>query len=305
MKANRFLTLGLLAALLAGCADPPAPNSLWAHASPSPGLATQTGASSRPAIGFGELAKLLAGTVDEQGVIDPTALAIHLPRLERQLALLAQPWPAEIAGERTGGDERLAWLYNARAAWSLRIVASELAPRPRQPDLFALPTTIRVRKLLEQPITLNGQTTTLAAIDRELARDKDFRLAAAAPCATDFFGRLPREPFTGLTVRAAAAQRFRDYLHDPNRVVVDHDYKRLRVPPALWQFVPLILADYDQRYASRGVQPASALAEFANVPDRQRMQDATGYPAVERQTEAGIVARQDLPTRGEVKLFGP
>ena len=231
------------------------------------------------AITFDDLAIVLGRTVNADGAVEPTALAVNLPRLEHQLTLLGQPWPAELRAGQF--DQRLAWLYNTRTAWSLRIVARELTRDPKRPDRFVLPPTIGEDRLTESGFVLDGHPASLAWIDGQLAAWDDFRVAASAPGATDLDGRLPREPFSAGDVRAAIPRRFNEYVLDDRRIVIDHQARQLQAPPALWQFAPRLTADYDRRYRTAGATLATALKAYLDPPGRGRLDDALGYPAVQ------------------------
>lgn len=288
------LVLGLLApALLAGCGRDTAPADLEP-------LRIDAPAGAGP-VDFADLATVLAA-VREGDAVEPTALAVQLPRLERQLAALARPWPA--AASEPGSDARLAWLYNARTAWSLRLIARELRPTEQRERTYALPETIAAERLWRSPFELDGRTTTLAAIDEELASWDDFRVAAAAPGATDWEGPLPAEPFAPPTVRAQIAPRFEAYVRDPRRIVVDVEGRRLRLPPALRSLAPRVLAEYERRYGAAGVSLATALTPHLDVRGRDRMEDALGYPPAGREGEPGIVWAAGRPGR-PMRLLRP
>ncbi len=240
-----------------------------------------------PPTGFAALAEVLAAVVDDDGAVEPTALAVQLPQLERQLVHLAGPWPS--AARQRGSDERLAWLYNARAAWSLRIVARERRVDAVFGDVFHLPDRIGPRRLMETPFPLDGGTWTLAAIDRELLAYEDVRVAPAAPGATDWAAPLPTTPFEAATVRAAVGPRFNACLADERRVVVDHVARRFRVPPALWAVADRIVAAYERRYGTAEAMLVTALLPYAQGPAQGRLISAMGYEAARRSDAPGIV----------------
>jgi len=271
------LPLAAALAALGGCPGQAAPPAIV--------LPTVTGG---PVLVFDDLAVVLAAVVDEDGRIDPTALAVHRLRLDRQLARLAHPWPDKTGTGLT--DERLACLYNARMAWSLRIVARELRPAGRRGDLFELPPTIPQRRLLDTSFALGGREMSLRAIDRMLADYDDYRIAAAAPGATDLAGALPAEPFAATTVRETLPRRFNAYVLAGDRLQADHDRRQLRVPPALWPFRDRIIGRYTRRFGLAEVYLSTALAVDLEPRGRDRMEDARGYPAVRRDGPAGIVA---------------
>jgi len=245
-------------------------------------------------ITFDDLAVVLAAVVDQADRIDATALAVQLPRLQRQLRHLGRPWPANVSAGRS--DARLAWLYNARMAWSLKIVSDELRPLNGRADTLYLPKSIDRKRLLATEFHLAGAVATIEGIDRELAQYDDFRLAASAPCASDLAGPLAMEPFTAQTVRTQLPERFNHTFADNNRVVVDHDGRRLYLPPAMWAQVPLLTAQYNRRFNTHDATFPAAVGPYLDVRGRDRMADAMGYEVVPRTGPAGIVAKQHART---------
>lgn len=283
-------TLPLAAmALLAGCAQQ------------YPRIEIPPAAADAP-MTFDDLAAVFSQVLDERGQIDPTALAVHLPRLDRQLALLARPWPQDVATGQS--DQRLAWLYNARAAWSLRIVAGELRPLDGRRDAFDLPETIDSSRLMGTPFPLNGREMTLSAIDEELTAWGDFRLAALAPDATDLAGPLPAKPFTAENARQSLAERFGELLADPRRLVVDHDYQVVRVPPAIWRARQGILMEYNYRRSTAQADLLAALRSYVAAPARGRLADAAGY-RVEVHRGPAAISTVRLDWQGRLRRFGP
>jgi len=264
-----------------------------APAGPACGLIVVAEAPDDEAADFEDLAVVLAAAVDDRGRFDPTALVTQLPRLNRQLGRLARPWPAEA--REAGSDVRLAWLYNARAAWSLRIVAQQRDLVGPGQDRYALPETISRRRLLDTPFTLDGRIGSLRRIDDELAAMADFRIAAAAPGATDLAGRLPRRPFEPATIGSAVAERFSEYVCDDRRVIIDHAARRVRVAPALHRARPDAIARYHERFGTTGAMFTTALGPYLNDRARRRMSSATGYRSEVRRGPAGIVMIEPKP----------
>lgn len=252
------------------------------------------------AITFDDLAVVLSATVDQAGRVDATALAVNLPRLKRQVDALAGHWPATAHA----GDARLAWLCNARAAWSLWVIAEHLRPLGGRGDAFELPETIGTNVLLDRRFVLDGKPATLRDIDAELAREDDFRLAATAPCATDLGGKLSRRPFSAEEVRSSLRRRFQDLIRDGDRVVIDHADRRLRVPPALWRVAGDLPERYNKRFNTQEASLATALGPYLDAAARRRLAGATDYPAAPRRGPAGIVAVRLSPLERR-KIFGP
>ncbi len=272
---RRLLVPLLLASAMTGCADKrPAAITV-----PPP---------RDEAIDFADLAIVLAAAVDADGRVDATALTVHLPRLERQLSQLSGPWP-NSAGSATDAT-RLAWLYNARMAWSLRIVATGVQRASGRGDRFVLPATIEQHRLRQTPFVLDGRTHTLAEIDRRLGQYDDYRIPAAAPGAADVDGPMAQAPFAAETVIASLPERFDRYVRDENRLVIDHDAKRLAVPPALWRLAPGIRDEYNRRFGTAEASLATALAAAVGPRARDRLAEAQGYEVSPRTDPAGIVA---------------
>lgn len=247
---------------------------------------------------FGDLAFVLGLVVRPDGSVDPTALAVHRPRLRRSLETLARPWP-ELAG-----DERIAWLYNARMAWCLELASRELTPWMGRADAFTLPASMPRAKLLDSPIVIDADRATLSEIDEELQRGQDFRIAVVAPCVTDLGGRLRRAPFDADDVQSTLGGRFNEYLAAGNRLVVDHDARALRGPPLLFARAEELQRAHNERYHTRGASLATALRPFADTRGRDILADATGYRLVERRGPAGLIVHRPSQAEAWVR-FGP
>jgi len=272
--------IAVLGAALSGCAP----------TGPGPEPLVLAGISGPEPAGFADLTVVLAAVVDDRGRIDPTALATCLPRLDRQLAALARPWSDEA--RQSGSDVRLAWLYNARAAWCLRIIARQRRLTGVGQDEYALPGTIDRARLLDSSFPMDGGSTSLRQIDRELAAMDDFRIACAAPGATDLVGLLPGEAFAADTIRATVPGRFNDYVRDDRRIVIDHAARRLRVPPALHKARWAAVLRYNERFSTTDAMLITALGPYLDDRARRRLAAATGYRAEVRSGPAGILTRE-------------
>lgn len=293
MSRAALLLTGLGAAALAvGCADPAGPK---AFTQGDAGMVAV--APAEAAWGLDDLAAVLAATVDEDRRIDPTALHTMRPRLERQLALLARPWPADIAQPDAGNPRRVAWLYNARTAWSLWLISARLERSLLRRDIFILPESVDAPSMANVRFGLNGGEMTLAGIDAELARHDDWRVGASAPGAIDWMGPLPIEPFSPESVTALLDERFAAYGRSDDRLVTDHDYQQLKAPPALWVHADRIRRDYADTYQLplEAVSLQTALRPWLGPRGRDRMNDALGYEPVVRTGAAGVVARSEEP----------
>jgi len=263
---------GLLLAAFAGggCETAPAPISLDTR-------------GVEPAVSYDGLARVLASAVDAKGLIDPDALKGAAAALEGQLKLLAVTGPTATAEEFPTPGHVLAYWYNARAAWSMRLLLGQGCPKE-----------ISRRVLEETPLPLDGREMTLGEVDAILAADADFRVAVAAPGVTMERARLPREPFAPGGIRQRIAERFSAFLDDESRFVIDVRRQRILVPPVLWQFRRRLIDAHRTRCGAEGATLATALLAYLRGSPHRRLQDAIGYRLAEARS-----SRPAVSTRGD------
>ncbi|HUT01857.1 MAG TPA: hypothetical protein VM031_05345 [Phycisphaerae bacterium] len=238
------------------------------RAKPAPILLDTRGV--KPAVNYDALAAVLASAVTAKGRIDGEALKNSAGTLEAQLKLLAVTGPRATPGEfPTDGDVLVYW-YNARAAWSMKLLLANRCPKEIAPgDLY------------DRPFPLDAREMTLRGIDAILAKGADFRGAVAAPGVTTHHARLPKRPFTPQSVRRCVGERFAAFLNDPARFVIDIRKKRIPVPPVLWQFRRRLIQAHHARYGIEGATLATALLPHVTGSPHRRLQDAIGYRLVE------------------------
>ena len=222
-----------------------------------------------PRVDYSDLAIVLNRAVDEGGFLRSYEVADVQDRLDRQLALLAITGPTATPELFADADADIAYWYNARAAWAIKLSAMRgCSPSPSTSSF----EHIRFR--------LDGRMMTLRLIDDELAGFDDWRIVAAAPCVRLRRSALAREPFDPATVREAAVERFNDYAADSDRFVIDVEHRQVPYNHAIWRFRDRIIAEYERSYGTRGVSLNTALLPHISGLGQGRLQAAVGYKPV-------------------------
>jgi len=260
--------LGL--ALCPSCAGPPAP----------PVKLDVSGVT--PAADYRDLAAVLHRALDKDGQIIPFRLRDCSGRLEAQLKLLAVAGPTATPPLFAGDEAKLAYWYNARAAWAMKLALDAHCPEK-----------MASRNLDRRPFPLDGRTVTLEEIDRILLADRDWRTVVAAPCVRLDRAALPKEPFSAADVRARIAQRFNDFLGDSKRFAIDVEGKRLLAPAVLWQFRDRLIESYSRTYGTVRPSFVTALLPYVDGPARRRLQDAIGYESAAARANDAIARVPD------------
>jgi len=223
----------------------------------------------RAAADYTHLAYVLKHSVTGGGVLNRRKLADCTGRLDAQLALLAVTGPTASPELFGGKDESLAYWYNARAAWAIKLASLLAKDQQAGPDL-----------LEDKPFILDGRTMTLRDIDAILASDADWRVLAAGPDVRFSRAPLPAQPFRPADVRGQLPARLNNLLADPMRFVIDVERREIRVPPVLWQFRGRIMEEYRKAGGGEGATCITALLPLARGRATGRLQDAIGYAAV-------------------------
>ena len=122
-----------------------------------------------PKVDYSELEVVLDKVFDDDRLIDAEALAVNADHLNAQVALLAITGPDVSPELFTTSDEKLAYWYNARAAWSLKLFLDANCPE----EITSQFSTRR--------FPLDGQLMSLRTIDLVLEADPDFRVVVSAP----------------------------------------------------------------------------------------------------------------------------
>ena len=253
--------------LLAGC-KPVRPVMMRAPAAPGDGAATTV------AVEYGRLAVVLDKAVTRGGLLDTGALKKHWSVLDRQLEALALVGPTATPGQfkqpgAAGRSARLAYWYNARAGWSMKLAL-----------LAGTDGRIGRGKLERRRFPLDGKMMTLAGIDAILARDHDWRTVVAAPCVLLQRARLPQKPFAAEDIRKRIAERFNAYVDDGARLVADVRARQIRVGPVLWGVRRRAIEQYERAYGAKGATLTTALLSHVKGSAHRRLQRLVGYQCV-------------------------
>jgi hypothetical protein len=241
------------AALLTGCPAPPSPVALdLAGAGPNTDLS--------------DLRAVLRRGLDADGRLVMYSLKKVSGRLDAQLRRLAVTGPTASPALFAARADRLAYWYNARAAWAIKLAL-----------LANCPTCLSAECLEARPFPLDGRTMTLSAIDERLRADADWRTLVAAPSVRMHRARLPAAPFDANGIRRRIAERFEEYVDDEDRFVIDVGRRKVRVAPVLWQFRDRLIAEHHRRYGTTGATLVTALLPYVHGSARRRLQDALGY----------------------------
>lgn len=251
MRASGFKAAFAFAALFAGCA-PPAPIVLDAE-------------GVRPSLDVRDLAAVLDAAVDESGRVEIAELQAHADRLDAQLRRWVVTGPRSTPTLFPTPEHVVAYWYNARAAWALKIALA-----------CDCPATLRGEQMEHREFVIDGRTMTLAKIDDLLAAD-GWRTLVASPGLRVTRARMPCEPFQPEGIRRAIRQRFEEFLDDEERFVIDVQSRQVRVPPVLARFSPSLIADYERRYGATGATLTTALLPHTSSSAQRRLQDAIGY----------------------------
>ncbi len=220
-----------------------------------------------PSVDYLPLAKVLEDVIDEDGLVDADKLRESGDALRRQLKILAVTGPQSSGELLPRKSERLAYWYNARAAWALELARLEETPKKLSAN------TLERRKF-----PLDGREMTLAGIDELLIEHFGWSAAAAAPGIRTTRAAIEQKPVTGdKDVREIIKIRLNNFIDDDKRFVIDIRHKQVLVPPIIWRFREQIIVGYNNRYGTRGANLLTALLPHTSGSAHRRLQDAIGY----------------------------
>ena len=223
----------------------------------------------KPAVDYGDLAAVLKEAVRGGGRVEPVALKRVAARLDAQVKRLAVTGPQATPQLFAAEEDRLAYWYNARAAWALALALRNDCPAK-------LPTAA----LEVCPFPLDGRQMTLDGIDAILVKDDDWRVVVAAPGIRQDRARLPAQPLSAKDVRQRIARRLSELVDDQSRFEIDQEQKVLRVPPVLWAVRHRVIAARRRKYGATGPTFITALLEYVTDSAHRRLQDVIGLRCV-------------------------
>jgi hypothetical protein len=220
----------------------------------------------KPALDWRPLASVLSQAVDSKGQVSPVLLERCAAELDAQLKTLAVTGPTATPALFATAEDRLAYWYNASAAWSMKLGLEAKFPEEMGDS-----------ELHDRPVPLDGRKMTLRQVSELLTADGDFRVGLLAPCVCVHGGPLPAAPLSGGNFRRRIDEMFNRYIDDPKRLVVDEDKREILFPPGLWRLRERLTADYNARYRTEGATLTTALMPLVRGPALRRLQDALGY----------------------------
>ncbi|MDY6912872.1 MAG: hypothetical protein SVT52_00200, partial [Planctomycetota bacterium] len=225
---TRAFKLGLAVVVLTGLGCEPACGP----------IVLQPGATRR-VVDYSDLAEVLQKVVDVDGRLLPEMMAEQADKLDKQLCRLVVLGPTGTPDLFTEPEDAIAYWYNARAAWSMKLAM-----------LNDFPEKLSPRQLQVRTFPLDGRRMTIAEIDTELAADEDWRTVVAAPGVCLSCARLPACPFSGQDIRQRIVERFNEFVDDKERFVIDIRHRRILLPSALWQRRRELVARHNAAYGT-------------------------------------------------------
>ncbi len=256
--------LALAAVLQLGCGDAIQPVVL-------------EGPSVAPAADYTELAAVLAAAVDQGGYLRPEALGPLEGSLNVQLRRLAVTGPTVTPLLLPQPEDRLAYWYNARCAWSIELARLASFAQRMSPSRLEL-----------RPFPLDGRLMTLREIDAAIAKLAGWKALVAAPGLALDRAALPREAFGPGKMERRMDERLGAFIADRRRFRVDHRARRVLVPSVLWRFRVDLVETYQRRDGAEAATFITALLPHVEGAALRRLQDAVGYKALQAPQEESL-----------------
>jgi len=228
-------------------------------------------------INYDNLAAVLDRALDKRGRVAPVLMADVEGKLLAQLQQLAKLGPTTAPSQLPSLGQRLAYWYNARAAWSIYL-AMDLYRAKRK----------TVVGLTSRSFPLDGQQLTLADIDAKLYALAGLEAVIAAPSMDAHRAELPQKPFEPKAFQQEIARRFNSYIGDRRRFVIDVETQQIRFAPIFWQYRTEILRWHNKLYGSPQATLSTALLPRVTGLAGYRLQQAVGYKCVQNTKPAGL-----------------
>jgi len=238
---------------------------------------------------YSGLATVLKAAVRRGGKVVAERLKQESNTLESQLIQMSVVGPEATPELFADDEQRLAYWYNARAAWALRLLTTfsrerlegETQGSGGKDKRDREPETVSADEFYRRPFPLDGRMMTLAGVDLLLEGKFGWKAAVAAPCVIQNRAALPLEPFEAKDSDELIGKRFNEFIDDPDRCVIDVMEMRIMIPPILWRFRGRIMENHRKTYLAEGATLATALLPHTKLSAHRRLQDAIGYECVE------------------------
>lgn len=253
------IALGVvLWAMLGGCAEDRGPVIL-----DTAGIA--------PAVDYSELDAVLGKSVRKDGLLDVAAAVKCAEQLDAQLKRLTITGPTVTPQLLCAPQDALAYWYNARAAWSMKLAA-----------LADFPDRLDRARLSARVFTLDNRQMTLEDVDTEIAACGGWEALVAAPGICIERAQLPRSAFSAEDIRQRINTRFNGFIDDDRRFTIDIARKQIDIPTILYQFHGQLIQQHNQSYGTSEVTLTTALLPYVSGSAHRRLQDAVGYICLRR-----------------------
>jgi|ETNmetMinimDraft_30_1059905.scaffolds.fasta_scaffold53527_1 hypothetical protein len=261
------LCFSVVAMFVGGCTGP------WWQGEPQAITLDTSGVAAK--VDYNELAVVLKETASKDGAVWAKDMDAVVDRLDAQLKRMAVAGPTVAPHLFPTPQGRLAYWYNARAAWVLKLLVNY-----REGD-------VSVGRFRRTPVPVDGRTMTLEDVDALLLDQFGWQALVAAPGVSSSRAALPSEPVEVKETADLIVRRFNDFIDDEARFEIDIPGRRICVPPVLWRFRAKLIADHNRTYRTRGATLATALLAQTSGSAHRRLQDAVGYKCI--RAEAGKI----------------
>ena len=246
-------------------------------------------------VDYSGLAAVLKAGVGPGGKLLPEKLKANAKILEGQLMLMTVAGPKTRADLFKSEHSKLNYWYNARSAWSLRLmltfgrerledeskVAKTGEGKTREPARWEIADDgVSIEEFSNRSFPIDGRSMTLSLMDSLIVEEFGFKAVIGAPCVSPRRAAIPPKPFEANDAAKLIDERFNEFIDDENRFVVDVASRRILVPPVLWQFAERLMADHQQKYRVTGANFTTALLPHVRLSAHRRLQDAVGYKCV-------------------------
>jgi hypothetical protein len=234
-----------------------------------------------PKVDYSALAVVLKKAVNKDGYVVLDKFPPVAAELEKQLKLLAVTGPAATPDLLPTKDDRLAYWYNARAAWAIQLAVMQHRDKRIDPD------GLRIR-----PFSLDGRLMTLERIDVAIEKLGGVPAVIAAPGVYLRRAALPAEPFKPEGIGKIIRKRSVAFVDDKKRFIIDIESQKVRFPPVVWRYRKQILDYYADHYGQVKATLTTAMLPVVSESALRRLQDAVGYECVENRQPAELALEE-------------
>ena len=273
----KFVKCGVLimlaAGFLAGCEESQH-ISLLPNTAPKPVVLPEP--QKKPTeISYQPLHQVLNRAINSSGYI----MAYHYTFIEKnlisQLQILAAIGPATCPDQFKTDNDKLAYWYNARAAWVLKLSMMHHKKLFLSKNKTDYSETIRLMGITTCPI--DGKRMTLGDIDHEIKKIGGFMAEIAAPGGTLDRAPMPQSPFQPTDFPGCLKDQFNSFVNSTSRFVCNYDKRTWYIPRVVWKYKKELSDIYQTNYPTPQVMFASVLSSWASGAAKYRLQNNVGY----------------------------